>query len=230
MAYVYHVRCCTQDTLGVSKCLHVHLRRGMLLPVTTDEDEPQALSFGEVVAENVRRLRVAKGLSQGTLARILTLAGPPWSKTNVVALERGRQRVTDEELVQLAVALSVPISELYAGAGQVQFGLESIDRRVIHDALAENKTPDVPAGLDVMASFAVDRDVLAIEVAERLDMPLLEVQRLALELFGQSITAEHRKRVGDAEPTDDRSSAIRRGNHTRAITNEISRLYSEGPQ
>jgi hypothetical protein len=74
------------------------------------------------------------------------------------------------------------------------------------------------------------QDVLAIEVAERLGVDLLQVMNAAGALYGHTVTKEHRKRVGDAEPSDGRSSAIRRGNHTRAISNEIARHLAEGPK
>lgn len=197
----------------------------------TDDETGQARTFGEVVAENVRRLRVEAGISQTTLATMLSALGPEWSKSNVAALERGaRQRLTEQELLQLARTLNVPVSELYAGEGAITYGGGEIDRQVVRDAFS---SPDVPAmeitEPDALAAFDVESDVLAFEVADRLGVDRATVQQVAQRLFGRSVTDEQRQRLRRDPIAEDRSSAVRRGNHTRGITNEIRR-YLEAQQ
>jgi len=60
----------------------------------------------KLVAWNLRRLRVAKGLSQEALA-----AEAGIDRTYVGRLERGRENPTIGLLDRLAVSLSVPVSE-----------------------------------------------------------------------------------------------------------------------
>lgn len=191
----------------------------------TDEQTDEAPTFGEVVAENVRRLRVEAGISQTTLATMLSAMGPEWSKSNVAALERGvRQRLTEQELLQLGATLNVSVSELYAGDGVIAYGAGEIDRHVVREAFSSPDVPDLPiTGPDLRAPFAVQSDLLAFEVADRLGVDLATVQQAAEHLFGRSVTQEQRQRLRRDPGDETRSPAVRRGNHTRGITNEIRR-------
>ncbi|OPC83208.1 hypothetical protein B4N89_21725 [Embleya scabrispora] len=62
---------------------------------------------GVMVAHNVERLRVAAGLSQRALAERLTDLGRPTAFTAISKIERAERRVDTDDLVALAVALSV---------------------------------------------------------------------------------------------------------------------------
>ncbi|HMN14933.1 MAG TPA: helix-turn-helix transcriptional regulator [Bellilinea sp.] len=63
-----------------------------------------------VVGRNVRRLRKRLGFSQEVLAERATL-----HRTYIGALERGERNVSLENLVRIARALNVEISELFVG-------------------------------------------------------------------------------------------------------------------
>ncbi|MFJ6566657.1 helix-turn-helix domain-containing protein [Streptomyces sp. NPDC091292] len=65
----------------------------------------------QVVAANVRRLRKARGLSQERLTTRLK-AGSGLATMSVWAIERGRRRVTVNDLVALADALGTTAADL----------------------------------------------------------------------------------------------------------------------
>jgi transcriptional regulator with XRE-family HTH domain len=91
-----------------------------------------------VLAENVRRVRVARGLSLSDLARRAGVA-----KATLVGLESGRGNPTVATLAALAVELGVPVTRLLtdpaaptvhvarAGAGSVIAG-DGTDVRFVH--------------------------------------------------------------------------------------------------
>lgn len=80
--------------------------------------EHRVVSVRQIVARNLSRARKARGLTQDELGERLTeLTGTPWSRATVSAAETGwegssgRVRHFDvDELVALAIALSLPVS------------------------------------------------------------------------------------------------------------------------
>ncbi|GAB3995294.1 hypothetical protein GCM10029992_12170 [Glycomyces albus] len=66
----------------------------------------------EHVAENVRRIRTARGLSTNQLSALLARAGHPIAQSSISNIEAGRRRVDVDDLVALAVALDVNPSAL----------------------------------------------------------------------------------------------------------------------
>jgi transcriptional regulator with XRE-family HTH domain len=67
-----------------------------------------AMSLGEIVARNIRRLRLERGLSQEALAVDAGI-----DRTYVSRLERGLENPTVSVLEKLARALSSNIEELF---------------------------------------------------------------------------------------------------------------------
>lgn len=64
----------------------------------------------ETFAANVRRLRVANGISQEALAALARL-----HRTYVGSIERAERNVSIDNMEKLAVALGVPLAELVRG-------------------------------------------------------------------------------------------------------------------
>lgn len=62
---------------------------------------------------NLRRIRLACGLSQETLAELCDL-----DRTYVSGIERGRRNVGLRNIAALASALEVPIAKLFEGFGE----------------------------------------------------------------------------------------------------------------
>lgn len=78
------------------------------------------------IAESVRRLRLARDMSQEALAKAMTAQGVPWRRSSVAELERrapsvsgkaGRDAVTAGELLALARVFGVEPAELLGEVG-----------------------------------------------------------------------------------------------------------------
>ncbi len=70
-------------------------------------------TYREVVGQNVRRARLARGWTQALLgAEIERYLGEGWPKQIVSAIEQGGRGVDADELVALGFALGVPVTEL----------------------------------------------------------------------------------------------------------------------
>jgi len=65
-----------------------------------------------IIGTKVRTLRIAKGWTQADLARKCQLKGFDLSRTGVSQVEGFFRRVTDHEMVLIARALRVPVTEL----------------------------------------------------------------------------------------------------------------------
>ena len=66
-----------------------------------------------LVGPQVRRLRMAAGLSQEALAAKLQLAGWDLSRAGLSKVEAGLRRVNDAEAWELAKVLACPLTELF---------------------------------------------------------------------------------------------------------------------
>lgn len=73
-----------------------------------DEEEPiPARPHGSSFAANLKRLRIARGLSQANIAERLGVSGP-----SISGWEKGRARPKEDRLAALADLLGVPVSKL----------------------------------------------------------------------------------------------------------------------
>jgi len=93
-------------------------------PLRRDADRiRKALSSGRrfrigeknVVGTRVREARKARGSTQGELAQRLQARGLPWDQTAISLVESHQHEVLDSEVVILAHALGVPLSQLFSG-------------------------------------------------------------------------------------------------------------------
>lgn len=86
-----------------------------LTAMTTDpRPRPQVTDpTGRQVAENVRRVREARGWSTYDLSRRLGMAGRPIAASAIAKVERAERRVDVGDLVALAVVLKVSPSALF---------------------------------------------------------------------------------------------------------------------
>ena len=70
-----------------------------------------------MIGPALRRLRAARGLSQPKLAEVLQRKGWDISRDTVAKIEDQRRWVSDFEVIFLAEALKVSVSDLMAGRG-----------------------------------------------------------------------------------------------------------------
>lgn len=182
---------------------------------------------GQVVGENVRRLREQRRLTQHETVRLLRSVGLSLSQSRIAAIERGdRASVDVGVLLLLCRAFSVAPSELFAGAGAVRLSAGATQSRAgIRQMLTgpdwrqlEPEDQPKPARTS-NAAVEADRTL-----ADRLDVPTEVVARIATELWGRSLTEERDRRVdalGEMEPNERQAH---RGHVTRELAQEIERL------
>jgi transcriptional regulator with XRE-family HTH domain len=126
------------------------------------------LSYGEILARNIRAARNRLGIGQESAAvRMRALGFDAWIRQTVGATERGRRRPTAEEILGLALALETsvrallefPYDEAVAFPGG-QLGAKSMERLVggLNDKTVRWKddAPEFTAGK--AAWFAGDQD------------------------------------------------------------------------
>jgi transcriptional regulator with XRE-family HTH domain len=88
--------------------------------MTTDQ---HTQSVREVFAQNLRRIRARRNLSQEELARLTEM-----HRTEISVLERGRREPRLQTLIKLSAALEVPLGEFFAGIEWRPLVLETMGR------------------------------------------------------------------------------------------------------
>ncbi len=186
----------------------------------------------DVVGANVRTAREAQDMLQEELAREVRLAGPKWSYTTVVRLEGGKREPSMRELVALATALQVPLSELLAGGeGTVELrpGMAA-DLAKLRENIADNLPPIPRASLDIQ--HGVDKWSLSFEAeshaAKRLNCSVEELRSAATALWGHPYYIERDARLQglrDGAPADPESRRSQRGHVSRRLLAELRRYF-----
>ena len=77
-----------------------------------------ATTAKNIVGPQVRRLRVARGMSQTALAAACQRRGWDIGRDAVAKIEGGTRWVCDAELLELTKALSCPLAELFPASAQ----------------------------------------------------------------------------------------------------------------
>ncbi len=77
-----------------------------------------ATTAKNVVGPQVRRLRVARGMSQAGLAGTCQRAGWDIGRVAIAKIEGGTRWVCDSELLELAKVFRCPLSELFPARAQ----------------------------------------------------------------------------------------------------------------
>jgi transcriptional regulator with XRE-family HTH domain len=109
--------------------------------------------FYAEVGRRVQKLRDKQKLSQEALGRMLA---PDMTRASIANIEAGKQRILAHTLVDLAIALAVPITELLPHQGQTK-------QLLLQDDLVSTKK-------------------IAAELAEKLKLPPKELKKLTAEI------------------------------------------------
>ncbi len=95
-----------------------YLAAEAVAPAPDERDEPEEVTFGDVIARELRRAREDSGWTQEQLASAMREAGHSWLRVTVAEVEGGGRRVSLEELLALAVLFGVPLVRfLLPGSG-----------------------------------------------------------------------------------------------------------------
>ncbi len=109
--------------------------------------------FYTEVGRRVQKLRDKQKMSQEALGRMLT---PDMTRASIANIEAGKQRVLAHTLVDLAIALAVPLTELLPHQDQTKQLL--------------------------LRNDLVSTQIIAAELAEKLKLPSKELKKLTAEI------------------------------------------------
>lgn len=190
--------------------------------------------MGNVVGENLRRLRQERRQTQVEAARFLGGRGLAWTRDHLNNVELGRRPVIElNALWMLSAAYDVPLAEWFAGEGDIVLAPDvTVTRAEVRRALPRKVEPPTLHGdlvrhvIDLMGSQPADA-----AVAERLGARAAEVDAAARSLWdGRTVTEERDRRIGDTTDLAPRTLQAKRGAMTRQLTAEIrARLAGEQP-
>lgn len=234
-----HTTCQNRDmalkSTGEATPVTIGWRSPGMKPVVVD-----AVPYGCVVGENLRRLRQERRWTQHELARHLQRNALGWRRNQVAAVEAGNRATMDYGTVlTLAAALGVEPAKLFAGDGHMFLTPGSVQSREGHRAvLAGTSAADLPLDQtvriidpsslqlrheDAMAQAGRDSDEA---LAKRLGAPTARVMATARELFdGLTLTQERDRRVDVlAEEAGEEMSIGEKQAHRGHITRELSAL------
>jgi transcriptional regulator with XRE-family HTH domain len=110
----------------------------------------------ERISVNLRRLRMAAGISQAELARLMREHGWPWHQSTVHRLESGKQAVSLGEGVDLAVILGTTIDGLIQPAPEA----DAAEKVLNASASVENSADIVSEAVRVLLGARADAEKL----------------------------------------------------------------------
>lgn len=135
-----------------------------------------SITYGQVLAQNIRAARNLKGIGQESVAtRMRALGHVAWLRQTVSSTEKGRRRVTAEEVFALALALETSIPRLTAPVTDVEDVVELPGGSIGVVAVAR-----LAAGVNDR-SIEWDGDVPVFTPGSRLAPPLARIVAEALE-------------------------------------------------
>lgn len=203
--------------------------------------ELDSRTIGQVVGENLLRLRQDRRLTQHEAARQCQAVGLNWSRVRVAAIERGdRETVDVGTLLLLAEAFEVTAAEFFAGPGAVRLAEQAVQsragaRQMLSGGLPplrrrpewpagvafEMATEDAPASMYAAISIANDGTDADQALAERLGVELDTVIGAAVALWRRTLTGERDRRVRALGDLDTGERQAHRGHITRELAQEI---------
>ena len=188
--------------------------------------ETATATTGQVIGENLKRLRKMAGFTQSELADTLGVSGTRWTRSHIAAFEAGNRETIDlGTLVILARTMGVPLAELFAGEGVILLGeatpIARSDLRVLLGG--QDYQPAAPMSLLVqdMHRTARERYVADAELAGRLGVHVSHVVEAARALWGHSLHEERDQRIAVMGEMTAGQRATRRGHVTRALSRDI---------
>jgi transcriptional regulator with XRE-family HTH domain len=90
-----------------------------MLDFTAPNEKRKVHPTDRTIGENLRRIRLARGLSQEKLADILQM-----TFQQVQKYEKGENRISGRRLVEIARALKIDLSALFTGTGAFEHDIE----------------------------------------------------------------------------------------------------------
>ena len=168
----------------------------------------------EILAQNIRALRLERSWSQDDMARHgREHGGLPWDRDTVNELEQGRRNLATGELLALCVVLDCDVAALLSSKGTV----------VLWPAVMSARLDEIRGRVKVRAVVAADPVVTTAErkAASVLGWTVGRVQDRARALWGRTLDVERDLRVGDPVGRSHRQMQAAKGHTTRKLLAEL---------
>jgi transcriptional regulator with XRE-family HTH domain len=163
-----------------------------------------AKPLGEVMASNVKAIRQAQGLTQTDLANAARCYGLVWERSNVVTIEGGGKRLHFDEVVVLAAALGVPITDLTRPPGAAVSIHAGIWKVAFLDAVIEGRVDeyDGPEFTSDHLRSAIKAAMAGVDAASKWRRDLVNNLEQRWGLDPQTSRGEMRRITGWNDPED----------------------------
>jgi transcriptional regulator with XRE-family HTH domain len=156
------------------------------------------MTLAQVVGSNVARLRAERDWSYREMSALFTVLGSRCDAQRLIAIEKGRRdSINIDELIELSVCFSAPISELLRAEGDiaVQGGHVSSANLV---AVFSGRLPVEIRGGGTAHYFVHQDDPWAVIVSQQLEVTPTTVVNVMERLYGKSATQVRTARIREA--------------------------------
>jgi transcriptional regulator with XRE-family HTH domain len=179
-------------------------------------------TLGQVVGQNVQRLRWARRWTQSFAARHVQQAGGQWTRSQLASVESGRRAdVEVHELLALAAAFGEPLAAFYEGSGKVVTTERSDGTPVVADLGAIRQLLSGERPFQAAEFIGLPPTDGETRAAKRLGYPMERVFFAARRLWdGRTLEEERDRRLGDRAAATPSVTAYR-GRITRQLMDEL---------
>lgn len=191
----------------------------------------EAVSLGELVGGNVKRLRVAQRQTQEDVALHLQANGLSWRAAAVAALELGLREVTLAEAIYLS-NWAGGLDKLLAGPHETPVALSTsaavTQEKVLEALTSANRLRYGISAINSWQASAVTYDQVDARAAKALGSTVEAVRSASFVTFGRSLRDEREGRLGDVSGLATRSVQARRGRVMRHLLDDLRAVLGEG--
>ncbi|GAA2040674.1 hypothetical protein GCM10009740_37030 [Terrabacter terrae] len=211
-------------------------------PGTGDFAWYEGQPVGVVIGRNVKRLRSESALTQHELAQVWKRHGLSWARSKLASLEAGgRPQVSVAELILMAIAMRVPITEFFAGPPGSRVALAPYEADTDASEVATLFSDQEPA-VDLTVSGEAYKELLShvervsqeqsvqadVELAQRLGIHPKRAIQAAFALFdGRSLTTERDRRVERMGAMTVQERQAHRGHVTRELSALVEKRIAQ---
>lgn len=209
----------------------------------------------EVLAENIRKVRLAEGLRQDEVATRARSAGVTWTSVTVATIESGQRAVSSEELLLLPIVFDRPLADFLdtdsalVRVSETAAVLATTLRAVVLGEWDKRPTPTrraipyIGEALDervvrALQTFGLQENLLTYflvaegrrgeaerKAAQSLKADTSDIAAASLAIYGRDLTTERDLRAAEATQEGQEPRAVR-GHVTRNLLADLREALS----
>jgi transcriptional regulator with XRE-family HTH domain len=200
----------------------------------------QARTFETILGETVRERRQDLGLTQDTVARRCSMYfGLPFNRAVVDSIERGVRELTLPELAVVLAVLEMSLDDLRDTGPVALSGFVAVKADTIVDQILGTEpvwrfaTSSPKTGRlvwrDALSGYVSEPGVAEQKAARKLDLTPEELDSVARDLWGRSLTDERDVRVNEQAAPDAEARTLQalRGHVTRELLQELESVLDQ---